>query len=61
MGTSSSDVYAVGAGGTIHHFDGAAWSRMNSGSAADLWDVWGSGPDDIFAVGTGGTILHHGP
>jgi len=59
-GVSASDIYAVGAAGTIHHFDGAAWSLMNSGSTADLSSVWGSGPNDVFAVGGRGTILHLG-
>jgi hypothetical protein len=60
------DVYAVGWGGTILHYDGSSWSRMSSGTDRDLRGVWGSsgadsGPPDIYAVGWGGTILHYGP
>lgn len=61
-GSSASDVFAVGAevstGGTILHYDGVAWSQMNS-TATGLLGVWGSGQNDIFAVGGGGTILHY--
>lgn len=58
-GTSSSDVYVVGRGGTIHHFDGADWSAMDGGIEEDLRDVWGSSADDVFAVGHGGTVVHY--
>ena len=57
-GTSSTDVFAVGDSGTILHYDGAAWSPMNSGTARGLDSVWGSSPSDVFAVGWSGTILH---
>jgi hypothetical protein len=58
-GASSSDVYVVGRGGTIHHHDGAGWTAMDSGVEDDLRDVWGSSADDVFAVGQGGTVLHY--
>ncbi len=43
-GTSSSNVYMVGAKGAIMHFDGTRWQKMESGTDVDLTDVWGS-PD----------------
>jgi PKD repeat protein len=58
-GSSSSDVFAVGASGTILHYDGSAWSTMNSGSICWLSDVWGSSSSDVFAVGSWGTLLHY--
>jgi hypothetical protein len=63
-GSGGNDVFAVGyAGpgqpGTILHYDGTAWSAMNSGSTASLHGVWGSASTDVFAVGEGGTILHY--
>jgi hypothetical protein len=62
-GTSSSDVFAVGAGGTIIHYDGATWSPMVSGTTVELTHVWGSSTSDVFAVGAAsyhdGIILHY--
>ena len=59
-GTSSSDVYAVGEGGTILHFDGVSWAPMVSGTTNTLRGVWGTSWDDIWAVGDLGTLLHYG-
>ena len=36
-----------------------AWLPMDSGVAATLVSIWGSGPEDIFVGGSGGTILHY--
>ena len=57
-GASPSDVFAVGDGGTILHWDGAEWSPSASPTTADLNGVSGTGPSNAFAVGAGGTILH---
>jgi hypothetical protein len=57
-GSSSMDVFAVGYGGTILHYDGVKWSVMNSGTTKYLLGVWGSAGTDVFAVGEAGTILH---
>jgi hypothetical protein len=56
-GAGANDVWAVGAGGTILHWDGATWSPSASGTTATLRDVWGSASDDVWAVGPG-TLLH---
>ena len=56
---SSSDVYVVGAGGTILHYDGTEWTIMDSGTTERLTGIWGSSSSDIFAVGRNGTILHY--
>ncbi|HTK42658.1 MAG TPA: Ig-like domain-containing protein, partial [Gemmatimonadales bacterium] len=50
-GTSATDVYAVGAGGTILHYDGHSWSAMTSGTGASFSGVWGTSAGDIYAVG----------
>ena len=50
-GSSSSDVFAVGAEGTILHYNGKAWSNMTLNAACSLWSVWGSSSSDVFAVG----------
>jgi hypothetical protein len=57
-GSAPNDVWGVGFGGTIYHYDGASWSPSNSGTNAGLGGVWGTGPRDVWAVGTKGTILH---
>ncbi|MDY7018536.1 MAG: hypothetical protein SU899_00440, partial [Chloroflexota bacterium] len=58
-GTSSTDVFAVGGGGVILHYDGISWTLMNSGTTYDLYGVWGNSSNDVFAVGDTGTILHY--
>lgn len=57
-GASSSDVFVVGADGTIRHFDGSTWSFQSSSTTNTLHGVWGTSSSDVFAVGTGGTISH---
>ena len=62
-GSSADDVFVVGGGGTIMHYDGNSWTSMSSGTTEPLYDIWGSGPDNVFAVGGGfdaaGTIVHY--
>lgn len=58
-GTSASDVYFVGAGGAIVHYDGANFTAMASNTTMTLHAVWGSGAGDVFAVGDAGTIMHY--
>lgn len=36
-----------------------SWSRVASGTANNLWDVWGSSATDVWAVGDFGTVLHY--
>lgn len=49
---------AVGQRGTILRWNGANWATMTSGTAEDLWAVWGAGPDEAFAAGAHRTLLH---
>ena len=58
-GSSSNDVYAVGEGGTILHYDGSSWTAMASNTNDNLNGVWGSSANDVYAVGLKGTILHY--
>jgi hypothetical protein len=55
-----SDIWVVGANGTILHFDGTGWTTVPSGTQQHLFDVWGFSPSNVVAVGTCGTILHYG-
>jgi hypothetical protein len=65
-GFNQDDIYVVGFNGTILHYDGSQWTKMESGTTADLTGVWGyvlvdeqDQPirTDVFAVGSQGTIL----
>ncbi len=62
-GTSSINMYSVGDGGTILHFDGTTWTRMASGTTTRLSSIWGTGDDNVWACGydqtTGKTTLLH--
>jgi hypothetical protein len=68
-GSSATDVFAVGEGGTILHYNGSSWTPMASVTTADYLDlsgVWGISGTDVFAVGDGYdpvlgtiTILHY--
>ncbi len=58
-GSSATDVFAVGLGGRILHYDGNTWSAQASGRAVWLKGVWGSSATDVFAVGEDSTILHY--
>lgn len=58
-GTSSSNVLAVGAGGVILRWSGAApWEQQaNLMTANNLYGVYTSGPMGAWVVGDGGTLL----
>ncbi len=64
-GFSGSDIFVVGNGGTVLHFDGAAWTLQPTPTIEALWGVWGASPDDVWAVGGRGntssvaTLLHY--
>jgi hypothetical protein len=60
---SCTDVYAVGANGTILRYNGASWSAQASGTTSLLSGVVirtnsDGTPRDAWAVGHSGTILH---
>lgn len=50
-GTAADNVYVVGDGGVILHYDGSTWNRMDSGTTARLLTVRGRSATDIYAVG----------
>ena len=57
--SAGDDVWTVGDGGTLLHFDGSAWSVVKSPVTASLAAVWGSGKTDVWAAGEQGTLLHY--
>jgi hypothetical protein len=62
-GPSSTDMFFVGNGGQIHHYDGTKFTDMVSGTTKDLRSVWGTSHNDVWACGyntsSGETILLH--
>jgi hypothetical protein len=59
-GTSASNIWAVGDGGTVLHYNGSQWSAVTSNTALHLRDVWGSSANDVWAVGDGVVIRWNG-
>ncbi len=57
-GTDSGDVWMVGQGGTIVHFNGSKWQRVSCPVSVTLRDILCVAKDDIWAVGDETTILH---
>jgi hypothetical protein len=41
-GSSSSSLYGVGNAGTIVHYDGSSWTKLNSGTTLPINDIWGA-------------------
>ena len=53
------NVLAVGANGTVLHFDGGSWSTVQSGTTATLRSVWFASATEAWMVGTQGTVLRY--
>jgi len=49
-GTSSNDLYLVGTNGSISHYNGQSWQRIESGTDLDLRDISGY-QDHVFITG----------
>jgi photosystem II stability/assembly factor-like uncharacterized protein len=58
-GSSPSDIFAVGEGGTILHYDGTRWWPQISSTFETLYAVGGTSATDVYAVGARGTIVHY--
>ena len=62
-GTASDDVWAVGAdrghGPLVLHYDGAAWSRIDTGTRGDLWWIAPVAGGPIYVAGKDATILRY--
>lgn len=57
-GAKENDIWAVGSGGTIIHYDGTTWTATPTGYANTFFGIWGSGPRDIWAVSSTDVVLH---
>ena len=58
-GSTVDDVFTVGIGGAIYHYDGTNWDKVASGTKQTLRDIWGDSLGEYFAVGDGNTILYY--
>ena len=57
-GSAESDVWAVGFGGTIIHWDDSRWAPFPSGTSNNFSAVWGSQANDVWALSYAGKISH---
>ena len=54
-GSADDDVWLVGDGNTVLHWDGERWSdRHGTLRGLDLYSVWSSGPKDVWVAGDHG-------
>jgi hypothetical protein len=65
-GTSSKDVYAVGAngdgkGGLLFHYDGNKWKKIETNQQEDLWWVQGIDGENVSIVGKAGLAMNYNP
>jgi len=58
-GSSASDVWVVGEGGAILHFDGSDWGLVDTDFTADLQAVRGASASDVWAAGRRGAIVRY--
>lgn len=56
-GSGPSDVWAVGAAGSVLHWDGTAWTAASVGTSQALYAVWGTGPNDVWIASSPGVIF----
>ncbi len=59
FGFAPDDAWAVGDGGLILHYDGAAWKPLPAPGSDALLAVWGSTPKDVWITGQDGLLLHY--
>jgi hypothetical protein len=57
-GTGPDDLYAVGMGGSIFHFDGQAWQQLESPTRRPLSSVCCVSRDDVYVCGSDGGFFH---
>jgi hypothetical protein len=63
-GSANNDIYVVGDGGALAHYDGTSWVMQGlegTTLATNLTGIGGVGREVVFAVGVGGTVLVRRP
>jgi hypothetical protein len=56
-GATGTDVFAVGANGTVLRRQNAKWRVLDSGVEEDLYGVWGTSTEHVVIVGDNCTVL----
>lgn len=56
---AANDIWAVGTGGVIIHYDGTAWSQVQSPTTKTLRNITGIPGGGLVAVGDSGVVLTH--
>lgn len=55
---AANDVWAVGGGGSVMHFDGTTWKLERTPVCEELTAMWGTSATNLWAVGHAGRIVH---
>ncbi len=50
-GSSNNDLYIVGNGGNIAHYENGVWTKIESGTDLDLTDIYGDSEGNLYAAG----------
>jgi hypothetical protein len=58
-GSSSANVFAVGDSGVVLRYNGTSWSRITTGTTAQLNRVWGSSATNVYAATSTGRLLRY--
>jgi len=56
-GSGTGELWAVGAGNAVVHWDGSTWSADCTVSSSPLLAIWSAGPGETWAVGEGRVIV----
>ena len=57
-GTSSSDLWVVGWGGALLHYDGTSFTQWPSPTDNNFFAVSGTASNDVWAAGSNSTVIH---
>lgn len=60
-GSGPDDVFLVGSGNSVLHYDGQSWLSMPL-PAGSVWrwrGIWGNGPTNVYAVGAYGSVARY--
>jgi hypothetical protein len=58
-GSAANNVFAVGDSGVVLRYNGTSWSRMTTGTTAQLNRVWGSSSTNLYAATSTGRLLRY--
>jgi hypothetical protein len=58
-GSGKNDVWAVGSGGAVTHYDGTKWTVIPTGIKNTFVGVWGSSANDVYVISSTSDIVLH--